>query len=91
MKVVFEVKRNKENGKSSLNIKKGDVLLYNGSEWYVTTQEELFMEYNKKINNAITEYDRKFKALEKEYEQFLTEYTEQNTKLINLIEGLVKE
>lgn len=55
MKFAVDVK----NMKKAISPSKGDVIMYDGKNWYITTKEDLFKEYQDKIDARIAEADRK--------------------------------
>lgn len=71
MKTVLDVKNMSGVMKPNVN----NVILYNGKEWYVTTKQDLFREYDKKIKELekLIEENAKFK---KEVSSQLAEMSE---------------
>ena len=60
MKIALEVNTNKKAIKPSKN----DVIIYDGKEWYVTTKEALFKEYEEKVDAKLKEVDRELQAIQ---------------------------
>lgn len=87
MKIVLDIKP----GSKSTNFKKGDMILYDGLKWYVVTKDELMREFEIRHNNAISFYDEKYRELEQKFNEFLREYTEQNSKLLPILEELMRK
>ena len=59
MKLILDVKTNKKAVKPS----KDNVVLYDGKDWYVTTKQELFKEYDKYFADVIAECNAKIKEM----------------------------
>lgn len=59
MKTVLDIK----NMGGVMKPEKNNVIMYDGKEWYVTTKQDLFKEYNKKIEELekMIEENKKFK------------------------------
>lgn len=54
MEIAFTVK----NTSRALRPNKDDVLIYDGKMWYVTTKQDLFSEYDKKLAKLIQEKEQ---------------------------------
>ena len=55
MKIALEIKNMKKAIKPSIN----DIIIYDGKDWYITTKEELFKEYDEKFDEKLAECDHK--------------------------------
>ena len=55
MKIGLEIK----NPKKAIRPSRNDVILFDGKEWYVTTKEELFKEFEGRLNAKEKELDDK--------------------------------
>lgn len=87
MKIILDIKK----GSKTTDFKKGDMILYDGLKWYTVTKEELMKEFEIRHNNAISLYDQKYRELEEKFNEFLREYTEQNSKLLPILEELMRK
>ena len=87
MKIVIDLKSSSK----TQGLKKNDILMYDGKEWYITTAEELCATLEKKYNDVISKLEKTIYRLEKNYADFLLSYNEQNAKLIPIFEKLLGE
>ena len=87
MKIVLDIKSSSK----TQGLNKGDVVMYDGKEWYITSKEELCASLEKKYNEVISKFEKKIYELEKKYSDFLLSYNEQNAKLLPIIEKLLGE
>ena len=69
-----------------------DILMYDATkkEFYKTTPETFFDEYNKRLKALTTRYDKRVETLEKEFEEFTSKIKETNSKLIDMVEKFIK-
>lgn len=77
MKIVLDVK----NSSKVLNPGGGDVLLYDGTKWYVTTKDELL----KESKAALDKSEDTYKKLKKEMADFRKKVSEDMVKMSNEI------
>lgn len=59
MKLVLEVKTNKK----AIRPSPDNVILYDGKEWYITTKQDLFKEYDERYKEKLAECDRKIEEM----------------------------
>ena len=59
MKIGLEIK----NASQVFKPKKGDVILFDGKNWYITTKEDIFREYEEKVDSKITEVNNELNEL----------------------------
>lgn len=88
MKIGLDVK----NPGKALKPSKGDVMLHDGKQWYVTTKEDLFKEFLLRLETKEKEVDRKLKDCDdkiKEMNEQRKKNAEQLIQLGEIIEGLV--
>ena len=81
MKLILDVKNNKK----IINPSRDDILLYDGKEWFVTTKEDLFKEYDEKFASKLTECEQKIAELT----EFKVSMAKQILALSKLIEGII--
>jgi len=60
LKVGLEIK----NGSKIFKPKKGDVVIFDGKEWYVTTKDDIFKEYQDKVDAKLAEVNIKVAEME---------------------------
>ena len=90
MKLGLEVK----NTKKAIRPSKNDVILYNGKEWYVTTKEELFKEFEERLNAKEKELNNKIEECNAklgEMNEAKKKNAEQILKIAAVVENFVKE
>lgn len=76
MKIILNVKNTTKIIKPSSD----NVILYDGKDWYVTTKQELFKEYNSKL--------KEFERVIEENKEFKKEVAAQIVEMSNLIKSL---
>lgn len=60
MKVCLDVTTNK----TMIAPKKNNLILFDGKKWYITTREDVFAEYEAKMDEKIEEINQKMSELE---------------------------
>lgn len=81
LKVCLEIK----NGSKVLKPKNGDVIIFDGKEWYVTTKEDIFAEYQAKVNAKIQEVEAELSELR----QFKSEVSSQMIEMSEAIKKFI--
>ena len=81
LKVCLEIK----NGSKVLKPKSGDVIIFDGKEWYVTTKEDIFAEYQAKVNAKIQEVEAELSELR----QFKSEVSSQMIEMSETIKKFI--
>jgi len=74
---MVKVGLNIKNGSKVFKPKPGDVIIFDGKDWYITTKDDIFKEYQDKVNAKLREVDIKLQ----ETENFKTEISEQMVEL----------
>lgn len=82
LKVGLEIK----NGSRIFKPKKGDVIIFDGKEWYVTTKDDIFKEYQEKVNAELALVESKVE----EMENFKKETAATVSELAQVIKQFVK-
>lgn len=80
MKIALNVKNTSKIVKPS----KDNIILYDGCEWYVTTKNDLFCEYQAKIDALILENNQ----VKQDNERFKQEISSQILKMSEIIRNL---
>ena len=83
---MFKVGLEIKNGSKALKPKKGDVIIFDGKEWYVTTKDDIFREYQEKMDEKLAEIERELVELR----QFKREVSEQIIEMSEIVKGFVK-
>ena len=83
MKIALEIKNNKKAIRPSTN----NIIIYDGKEWYITTKDELFKEYDQRFADKLVECDKKIAEMDARN----VEVAEQMLKLENIVSELVKK
>lgn len=60
MKVALNIK----NMKKAIRPSADDVIIYDGKDWYITTKETLFKEYQDKVDTKLAEVNAKVVEME---------------------------
>jgi len=89
MKVVLNIKNLNMNDPLTNN----SVILYDASDkkWYITDKSDLIYEINLKVEKSIKELEEKTQELETKWKNFMFNYTEQNSKLIPILETIMNK
>lgn len=82
IKVGLEIK----NGSRILKPKKGDVVIFDGKEWYVTTKDDIFKEYQTKVDAKLSEIDAELESIK----QYKSEISGQITEMAEAIKQFIK-
>lgn len=82
MKIAIDVK----NMKKAIRPSSGDVIMFNGNDWYITTKEDLFKEYQEKVDAKLSEVENELLELRR----FKTEVSSQLIEMSEVIKSFVK-
>lgn len=91
---------NLKTGYSMNGIKNGDIIVYDATkkDWYITTPETFFAEYDEKFAKCIKRYDEQVESLQKkiqdlqtQMDNFLELYKKTNEKLIAMVENQIND
>lgn len=88
MKLILDVKTNRKMINPSVN----DLILYNGTEWYITTKQDLFKEYDQHFADKLAELETKKRECDQkmaELDNYKVQLAEQMNEYISLIRELV--
>lgn len=82
MKIALNIK----NMKKAIRPANDDVIIFDGKDWYITTKETLFKEYQDKVDAKIAEVNAKIA----EMEAYKGEVSSQITEMAEVIKKFVK-
>lgn len=82
LKVGLEIK----NGSKIFKPQKGDVVIFDGKEWYVTTKDDIFKEYQNKVDAKLADVEKELKALR----QYKAEVASQIAEMAAVIKQFVE-
>ena len=85
MKIVLDVK----NASSLKEPRKDQIIIYDGKQWYVTTRQILFEEYEEKIDSKLHELEEKALALEADNKEFKNSVSKDIIKMSEVVEGIL--
>ena len=77
--IMIKVALNIKNGSKVFKPTEGSLILYDGKDWYVTTKEDLFKEYDEHFADKIAECNQKIEeitVLKQELAAQMVEYSE---------------
>ena len=80
------------NVKKIIRPTRNDVILYDGKEWYVTTKEDLFKDFNDRIEEREEEFEKRMKKLNdalKEFEQIKVDNAKQIAAMSKTLRELI--
>lgn len=83
MEVTLEIK----NISKIMKPKEGDIILYDGKTWYVTSKEELFKWFSDKVD----ELENAFANLKKDNNDFKVGISQQMSDMSNVVTQLFNE
>ena len=75
-----------KNASRAMKPKKGDVIIFDGKEWYITTKEDIFKEYEEKVDKKLAEVSQKLIEIAK----FKQEVSENMVTMSETIKDFVK-
>lgn len=82
VKVALEIK----NGSKVFKPKKGDVIIFDGKEWYVTTKEDIFAEYQAKVDAKLNDVENELVSLR----QFKSDVSSQIIEMSEIIKNFIE-
>lgn len=84
MKMTLEIK----NLSGVTKPKKDNIIIYDGKEWYVTTKEALFGEYEKRVSKILDTVLKELSATKEENKKFKVQIASQMKDMSKVIEML---
>ena len=81
VKLALEIK----NASRGIKPKKGDVVIFDGESWYITTKDDIYREYEQKVDAKLQEVDQKMQQME----NFKNEISAQIIKMGEIIKNFV--
>ena len=84
MKIALEVKNSSKVVRPSVN----NVIIYDGEQWYVTTKEALFGEYESKIDAKLQEIQNLINTLRSDNTSFKNTVSQQITDITTIVESI---
>ena len=75
-----------KNGSKVFKPKKGDMIVFDGKDWYVTTKEDIFAEYQEKVDAQLQEVQRELQELR----QYKGEVASQMSEMGTLVKNFIK-
>ena len=74
---MVKVGLNIKNGSKVFKPKPGDVIIFDGKDWYVTTKDDIFREYQMKMDAMLTQIGEELKSIR----EFKVDIANQMTKM----------
>ena len=74
-------------GLKTLEPKKGDVIIFDGKDWYVTTKDDIFAEYQEKVNAGLQEVQRELQELRRYKGEVASQMAEMGTLIRDFIKS----
>lgn len=87
MKIALEVK----NGARIMKPSKNNVILFDGKEWYVTTKQDIFAEYEMKIEAKLNALQALIDELAADNEAFKSEVSNDILAINKIVKKLYEE
>jgi len=84
MNVVLDVK----NGSALKKPSKDNLILFDGKKWYVTTRQEVFEEYEQKVDKKLAEIEEVKTRLEQENSDFKKKVSKDIVEMSQIIREL---
>ena len=84
---MVKVGLNIKNGLKVMKPKEGDVIIFDGKDWYVTTKDAIFKEYQEKVDAKLEQVQEKLVDMEnykKDISQQMKTVSEAIKKFVNL-------
>lgn len=76
-----------KNGSKVFKPKKGDVIIFDGKDWYVTTKDDIFAEYQEKVNAGLQEVQRELQELRRYKGEVASQMAEMGTLIRDFIKS----
>ena len=86
MKLVLDIK----NTSKAIAPSKDNIILYDGKNWYITTKQEIFEEYEKTIDKKINELSNLIETLRNDNTTFKQNVSKQIISMSDIVEGVYK-
>ena len=83
---MVKVGLNIKNGSKVFKPQKGDVIIFDGKDWYVTTKDDIFSEYQEKVDNKLVEIEANLR----EMEEYKGEISSQVAEMSEIIKQFIK-
>ncbi len=83
---MVKVGLNIKNGSKVFKPTPGDVIIYDGKDWYVTTKSDIFREYEEKMDEKLAEIGQKLF----EIEEYKRQISAQMVEMSDTIKQFVK-
>lgn len=84
---MVKVGLNIKNGSKVMKPKEGDAIIFDGKDWYVTTKDAIFKEYQEKVDAKLEQVQEKLVDMEnykKDISQQMKTMSEAIKKFVNL-------
>ena len=85
VKVALNVK----NGSKVFKPSAGDVIIFDGKDWYVTTKHDIFREYEEKVDAKLKEITEQMKRNDEDIVNFKKDISEQMISMSETIKEFV--
>ena len=83
---MVKIGLNVKNGSKIMKPKQGDVIIYDGKDWYVTTKDDIFREYQLKVDNKLKEINEKLCLMEEYKREISSQMTTMSDAIKNFIQ-----
>ena len=87
---MVKVGLNIKNGSKVFKPKAGDVIIFDGKDWYVTTKDDIFREYQEKVDAKLTEVTEQLETERKENEEFKANISSQIVEISENVKKFIK-
>ena len=84
MKLVLDVK----NASALKQPREGQLIIYDGEKWYVTTRQELFKEYETKLDSKLEAMSNLLDELKNENQEFKNSVSKDIIKISDIVETM---
>jgi len=85
-KIMVKIGLKIKNGSKIFKPKKGDVVIFDGKEWYITTKDDIFAEYQEKVDAKLQEVEQELEAMR----QYRGEVSSQIAELGSIVKDFIK-
>ena len=83
---MVKIGLNVKNGSKIMKPKQGDVIIYDGKDWYVTTKDDIFREYQSKVDDKLKEINEKLSLMEEYKREISSQMTTMSDAIKNFIQ-----